>query len=111
MFTRRLIIFLLQATIGFLVLSEADASDIDAKELYQKHCVLCHGEDGTGKTDLGEGLGASDFNDNVFQDAITDEQILEQITNGTTDKMFPFKDQLTPEEIRALVPIIREFGK
>ncbi len=111
MFTRNLIIFLLQASIWFLVLSETDASDIDAQGLYQKHCVLCHGEDGAGKTDLGEGLGASDFNDKAFQDTTTDEQILEQITEGTEDKMYPFKDQLTPEEIQALVPVIREFGR
>ncbi len=111
MFARILIAFLLQVTIGFLVLPETDASDIDAQGLYQKHCVLCHGEDGAGKTDLGEGLGASDFNDKAFQDTTTDEQILEQITNGTEDKMFAFKDQLTPEEIQTLVLIVRGFGR
>ncbi|MBC8550550.1 MAG: c-type cytochrome [Candidatus Brocadiales bacterium] len=111
MFKKILIIVFLQAAIGYLVLPEIMASDIDGQELYKSHCVLCHGEDGTGKTDLGSGLGARDFNDKAFQAGITDEQIVEQIENGTEEKMFPFKDKLTSEEMHALVPVIRSFGK
>ncbi|MHC4320926.1 MAG: c-type cytochrome [Planctomycetota bacterium] len=111
MFKRILAIVFLQAAIGYLVLPEIFASDIDGQELYTTHCVLCHGEDGTGKTDLGSGLGARDFNDKAFQDGITDEQIVEQIANGTADKMFPFNDKLSAEEMHALVPVIRGFGK
>ena len=111
MLTRILMVVIFQAAIGYLVLPDIFASDIDGQGLYTKHCVLCHGEDGTGKTDLGSGLGARDFNDKEFQAGITDEQILEQIKNGTEDKMFPFSDKLSSEEMQALVPIIRAFGK
>ncbi len=111
MFNRILIIVFLQAAIGYLVLPEVMASDVDGQGLYTRHCVLCHGDDGSGKTDLGEGLGARDFNDKAFQDGITDEQIVEQIANGTEDKMMPFSDKLTAEEMHALVPVIRAFGK
>ncbi len=111
MFTRILMVVFFQAAIGYLVLPEIFAGDIDGQDLYTRHCVICHGEDGTGKTDLGSGLGARDFNDKKFQAGITDEQIIEQITNGTEEKMFPFKDKLTAEEMHALVPIIRAFGK
>ncbi len=111
MFNRILVIVFLQAAIGYLVLPEIFANDIDGQGLYAKHCVLCHGEDGTGKTDLGSGLGARDFNDKAFQEGITDEQIVEQIANGTEDKMFPFSDKLSSEEMHALVPVIRGFGK
>ena len=111
MFKRILIVVFLQAAFGYLVSPELMASDIDGQELYAKHCVLCHGEGGTGKTDLGSGLGARDFNDKKFQEGITDEQILEQIKNGTEDKMFPFSDKLSEEEMHALVPVIRAFGK
>ncbi len=110
MLTRILIIIFLQVAIGYLVLPEIIADDIDAQGLYKAHCELCHGEDGKGKTDLGEGLGARDFTEKKFQDSITDENILEQITNGTPEKMFPFKDKLTAEEMKALVPVIRAFG-
>ncbi len=111
MFKRILIVVFLQAAIGYLVLSEVMASDIDGQGLYTRHCVLCHGDDGSGKTDLGEGLGARDFNDKEFQDGIADEQIVEQIANGTEDKMMPFEGKLTAEEMHALVPVIRGFGK
>ena len=111
MLKKLLFVIVLQVAIGYLVLPEISAGEIDAQELYQKHCVTCHGEDGTGKTLLGEGLGARDFNDKKFQDTITDEKIVEQITNGTEDKMFPFKDKLTSEEIQALVPVVRAFGE
>ncbi|MHC4268055.1 MAG: c-type cytochrome [Planctomycetota bacterium] len=111
MFTRILVVICLQAAIGYLVLPEVNASDIDAQGLYENHCVTCHGEDGKGKTLLGEGLGARDFTEKEFQDSITDEKIIEQITKGTEDKMFPFRDKLTSDEIQALVPVIRAFGK
>ena len=110
MFKKILIIVFLQAAIGYLVLPEIMADDIDAQGLYAKHCVLCHGEDGTGETDLGSGLGARDFNHKEFQDGITDEQIIEQITNGS-DKMISYNEKLSSEEIHALVPVIRGFGK
>ncbi|MBT3881061.1 MAG: cytochrome c [Candidatus Scalindua sp.] len=111
MLKRMLIIAFLQAAIGYLVLPEIIANDIDAQDLYTSHCVLCHGEDGSGKTDLGSGLGARDFNEKAFQDGITDEQIVEQIAHGTEDKMMPFQDKLSSEEMHALVPVIRGFGK
>ncbi len=87
------------------------ADDIDTTEIYAEKCALCHGEDGKGKTPLGEGLGARDFTEKTFQDSITDEEIVEQIANGTEEKMFPFKSKLTSDEIHALAPIIRAFGK
>jgi len=110
MLTRIFIIIILQVFIGYFMVSKTFADGIDAQGLYKKHCVACHGEDGKGKTDLGEGLGARDFTDKKFLDSITDEQILEQIENGTEEKMFPFKDKLKAEEIKALVPVIRAFG-
>jgi len=110
MLKRILVIIMLQVAIGYFVLPKIGASEIDAQALYKAHCVICHGVDGTGKTDLGSGLGARNFNDKEFQAAITDEQIVEQIANGTEEKMFPFKDKLSSEEMHALVPVIRAFG-
>ncbi len=110
MFTRIFIAILIQAAIGYFIVPVTFADEIDAQELYKKHCVLCHGEDGKGKTDLGAGLGARDFTDKKLLDSITDERILKQIENGTPEKMFPFKDKLTSDEMKALVPVIRAFG-
>jgi mono/diheme cytochrome c family protein len=108
--SRILIIIIIQVVLGYFVSPKTIAAEIDAQLLFKKHCVICHGEDGKGKTELGEGLEARDFTDKKFQDAITDEKILEQIANGTPERMFPFRGKLTPEEMEALVPVVRAFG-
>ncbi|MEP9410057.1 MAG: c-type cytochrome [Candidatus Brocadia sp.] len=86
------------------------ATDIDAKKLYMTHCKTCHGEDGH-PTDLGLGLGAREFADAEWQAKTTDEQIIKQINDGTPEKMMPFKEKLSQDEIKALVSVIRGFGK
>jgi len=86
------------------------AADIDAMKLYMTHCKTCHGENGH-PTDLGVGLGAREFANAEWQAKTTDEQIIKQINNGTPEKMMPFKEKLTQDEIKALVPVIRGFGK
>ncbi len=111
MFSRICMAIAIQLAFGYFVTANISANEIDAQELFKKHCVVCHGDDGKGKTDLGEGLGARDFTEKEFQDSITDEGIIEQINNGSEDTMFPFKDKLTEEEIEALVPVVRAFGK
>lgn len=90
--------------------SIAKAADIDAKKIFMTHCKTCHGEDGH-PTDLGTGLGAREFANAEWQAKTTDEQIIEQISNGTPEKMMPFKEKLTQDEIKALVSVIRGFGK
>ena len=86
------------------------AADIDANKLYQTHCKTCHGADGK-TTELGAGLGARDFTDPNWQAKATDEQIIKQINDGTPEKMMPFKEKLSQDEIKALVPVVRGFGK
>lgn len=90
--------------------SISKAADIDAKKIFMTHCKTCHGEDGH-PTDLGTGLGAREFANAEWQAKTTDEQIIEQISNGTPEKMMPFKEKLTQDEIKALVSVIRGFGK
>ena len=86
------------------------AADIDARKLYMTHCKTCHGENGK-PTDLGIGLEARDFTDADWQAKATDEKIIKQINDGTPEKMMPFKEKLTPDEVKALVPVVRSFGK
>ncbi len=100
----------LGAMASFPGISTLKADNNKAKELYMTHCKTCHGPDGK-PTDLGIGLEARDLTDPDWQAKVTDEQLINQITNGTPDKMFPFKDKLSQEEIKSLVPVIRSFGK
>ncbi len=86
------------------------AADIDARKLYMTHCKTCHGENGK-PTDLGVGLEARDFTDAAWQAKATDEQIIKQINDGKPEKMMPFKEKLSQDEIKSLVPVVRSFGK
>lgn len=88
----------------------AKAADIEARELYMKHCKACHGENGK-PTDLGVGLEARDFTNADWAAKVTDEKIIKQITDGTPEKMMPFKEKLSQDEIKALVPVVRSFAK
>lgn len=90
--------------------SVSTAAEVDANKLFMTHCKTCHGVDGK-PTDLGQGLEAPDFTDATWQENITDEGIIEQVNNGTPEKMMPFKEKLNPDEIKALVPVVRGFGK
>lgn len=79
---------------------------------WEERCVACHGEDGKAQTKKGRGLKAKDFTRPKWQKHTTDEEIVSAITNGIPKKkMPPFKDKLSAEEIRALVPLLRAFGR
>ena len=89
-----------------------------AAKLFEKHCKLCHGEDGKGKTSQGEGLVARDFTDAKWEASITNEQIIKQINEGSQNlkpgeekRMFGFKEKLSQDEIKALIPFVRAFSK
>ncbi|MBI2559872.1 MAG: hypothetical protein HYW14_01900, partial [Planctomycetes bacterium] len=54
---------------------------------------------------------ARDFTDADWQAKATDEQIIKQSNDGTPEKMMPFREKLSQDEIKALVPVVRGFGK
>lgn len=64
----------------------------DGAAVFRRHCVICHGADGT--------LGLNGAKD-LTQSALPLEERIEQITNGK-NMMTPFRDVLPPEEIKAV---------
>ena len=83
-----------------------------AQEIYEQRCIACHGEDGTGQTKKGRELKAKDFTRSRWQKRTSDKEIVAAIANGIRKKKMPaFKDKLTTEQIEALVPYLRAFGK
>lgn len=91
-------------------ISTAKAAKINAMKLYNKHCNACHDKNGK-PTNFGKELATTDFTDKNWQANTTDEKIIKQITDGTTEKMMPFKDKMSADEIGVLVPVIRNFAK
>ncbi len=90
--------------------STAMAAKINAMKLYNKHCNACHDKNGK-PTDFGKELATTDFTDKNWQANTTDEKIIKQITDGAPEKMMPFKEKLSADEIGALVPVIRSFSR
>lgn len=89
------------------------AADVNA--LYDKHCAACHGKDGSGKTKMGQKAGAKDYRDPKVQAELQDEKALKAVKDGFSDggkeKMKPFKEKLSDDEIKALIGKMKGFGK
>ena len=86
------------------------ASAADAAENWTKLCASCHAKDGSGSTVMGKKNNVGDYRDAAVQAKFTDAQAIAAITDGK-DKMKPFKDKLTPDEVKALVAYIRGMKK
>lgn len=87
----------------------------DVKENWDKHCVKCHGKDGSGKTAMGKKLKVLDYTKAEDQKKFTDEEAIKITKEGKKDGnrtlMKPYSDVLSDDEIKALVKLIREMQK
>ncbi len=76
---------------------------------FKKNCVMCHGADGTGKTNMGKKVGAADLSSNDIQ-SLSDEAIAQTVKNGK-GKMPSFEKTLSAEEITQVVQYVRTLRK
>jgi len=90
------------------------ASAQDAKALYEKSCLKCHGADGKGDSTMGKRLGCKDYSDAKVQDALKDDVAFKSIKEGLKkdDKvlMAPITG-LTDDQIKDVVKYMRTFKK
>ena len=87
----------------------------EAKENWDTLCAKCHGVEGKGDTKMGAKLGCKDFTDAKVQADMKDDAATKAIKAGLKsddDKtlMKPF-DQLSDDEIKALVAYVRTLKK
>jgi len=91
------------------------AKAADVKENYKAHCTKCHGEDGKGKTKMGQKSGCKDYSDAKVLGEMKDDKafksIKEGMKEGDKELMKPFSDKLSDDEIKALVAYMRTFKK
>jgi mono/diheme cytochrome c family protein len=105
-----LIIFLLTVFPGPLSAGNAPTtSGGEAANDFKLRCSSCHGINGNGDTSLGKTLKAADLRSPEVQKQ-SDEALAQVIADGR--KTMPsFGNNLTPDQIRALVAYIRKLGK
>ncbi len=74
---------------------------VSGSEIYRTNCAVCHGENGAG-----EKRGIPLISGHAL--AHSEEEYIKRVENGSPGKMLPFRDKLSPEEIRAVVKYVRE---
>lgn len=81
---------------------------IEARAIYAEQCAICHKPDGSGGPAT---VGKKKVNAASLKTGgavkESDEGLVKVITNGE-EQMPSFKDDLTPEQIKALVQMIRK---
>jgi len=106
---------LIVCSLALLIAGAVSLRAADAKENWDKNCKRCHGEDGKGKTKMGEKYSNKVYTDAKVQEGMKDEAITKAIKEGVKDgetiKMKAFGDVLSDDEIKALVKYIRDFKK
>ena len=75
----------------------------DGKALFDAKCAVCHGTNGVPKS-IAKASPA--LNDAKWQKGTTVEAIEKRITEGKAPTMKPFKDKLTPEQIKAVADYV-----
>ena len=83
----------------------------DARTLFGKHCVICHGSDGRAKTSKGKRTHTRNLVDPEWQDSVSDERIFNSINNGRGSNMPKFNKKLSDSQIDALVSYVRHFKR
>ena len=96
----------------FVLLGSVSAGAADApagKDVWTENCVLCHGEKGA-PAPAAKSLGVADLSSPTWQASRTDAQIRKVIADGPAKPdtlMRAFKDELSDEEIDAVVKYVR----
>lgn len=88
------------------------ANAADGMDLYVKNCAQCHGPKGQPNEKIAKLIGVKD----LTQSRIADAEIEKQIQNGRLNDrnvqvMPPFKEKLKPEEIKALIGVVKQLRK
>ena len=97
--------------VGALSFGSTPATAADVKANWDQHCVACHGGDGKGQTKAGRKAQVKDLTDPKYRKTLEDDKMFKAVKEGMKEggkeKMKPFGDKLSDEEIKALIVLIK----
>ncbi|HLP25779.1 MAG TPA: cytochrome c [Acidobacteriota bacterium] len=84
-----------------------------ASENWENSCASCHGEDGKAQTKQGKKLKIRDYTDAKVQAELKDDEMVKAILEGVKadtgkERMKGFKDELSEQDAKDLVALIRK---
>ena len=95
-------IALLLAAALLVSITAARAAE-DGKALFESKCAMCHGTNGVPKATA---KGSPTLNDPTWQKSTTVAAIEKHISEGKAPTHKPYKDKLTPEQIKAVAEYV-----
>ncbi len=105
---------ILSLTVAVVALIGLNSHADEAKDNYDKVCAKCHGADGKGDTKMGKKLGIKDLTDAKIQGNFTDDKAFKAVKEGIKDgekTLMKAAEELTDDQIKALVAQVRKFKK
>ncbi len=96
-----------------VALSQNSAVTPHVKQLYERDCAFCHGDNGNGKTDAATGMSLTliDYTDPKSLAGKSDQELFDVIRKGK-DKMPPEEESRAKDaDIRGLIAYLRGMSK
>jgi mono/diheme cytochrome c family protein len=111
-----MIVKTMQLTGLFLYFAFAAACFADSgPEIWANQCAKCHGADGGAQTPMGKKLQIKMFTDAKVQAELTDDGMLKAIKQGKKagdgKTLMPPAENVTEDDIKALIQVVRSFKK
>jgi len=83
----------------------------DGADVYAKNCAKCHGDDGKGKTKMGEKLGCKDYSAEAVKADEGFKAVKEGLKKDGKTLMKAYGETLSDEEIKASIEHMKTFKK
>jgi len=99
-------------SVAFVFAAALTARAADGKQVYTDNCAKCHGEDGAGKTKMGEKVGVKDHS----VEAVDADKGFKSVKEGMKDKdgktlMKAYGESLSDDDIKAAIAHMQTLKK
>ena len=91
--------------------SRIAGGSVDGAEIFQTACARCHGAAGVPDRGMAARTGVKPLTSERVRTKLSDDQLRDQILNGSKNRMMPaFQGAMSEEQVVALVAHVRTLG-